>query len=58
MLEVHFEGQMPSAMQYELRVPGGDEDVEQPTQPVVSGQVAQFIIPEAAAGMHQLSWQW
>ncbi|GAB2470714.1 hypothetical protein GCM10027030_01730 [Luteococcus sediminum] len=58
VLEVHFEGQMPSAMQYELRVPGGDEDVEQPTQPVVSGQVAQFIIPEAAAGMHQLSWQW
>lgn len=57
-MEVHFEGELPREICYGLRAPGSEEAVEQPTHPVLSGHVAQFVIDEAAAGMHQFSWEW
>lgn len=58
VLEVVFEGVMPTRFTRQHRAPGADEAVTVAEQVHVSRNTAQAVISQAAPGTHHLTWEW
>ena len=58
VLEATFEGRVPATIVRRHRLPGEAEMREVPIPVRYLGRMAQVIVLDPAAGMHQLAWTW